>query len=74
MCLSICLSKGFDNMGRIEIGLQLTVTLNEAHGHPNWYQKVEISGLYHESKRSVRIRLQAKVHFFTKSLKTGSLP
>ena len=30
--------------------VSMTVVLNEGQGHSNWYQTVEISGLYHHSK------------------------
>ena len=57
-----------------------TVNLNEGKGHPNWYQNVDLSGLYHHTKfernQSVNV-WQANVKefvgfFFMKSQKYGS--
>ena len=41
------------------------MTLNQGQGHPNWYQNVELSGLYHHTKFernwSVNVWIQAYV-------------
>ena len=41
------------------------VTLNEGQGHPNWYQNVELSDIYHHTKfernGSMNVWLQANV-------------
>ena len=42
-----------------------TVTLNEGQGHPNWYQNVQLTSLYHQIKfkrnRSVNVWIQANI-------------
>ena len=57
----------------------ITVTLNEGQGHLNWYQNVELSGLYHhtyfERNRLANVWIQANINFFKTNLyKQGPLP
>ena len=46
------------------------VALNERQRHANWYQNVELSGLYHHTKfernQSVSVWTQANKRFFLK--------
>ena len=36
------------------------LTLNECQGHPNWYQNVELSDLYHQTKFEVWMKSVCK--------------
>ena len=46
------------------------MTLNEGQSHPNWYENVELSGLYHHTKfernQSVNVWKQANMKVFFK--------
>ena len=45
-----------------------TPNLIEGQGHPNWYQNVELGGLYHHTKfersQSVNVSIQANIKMF----------